>query len=469
MLDLSERHLGDRSPTLAGHAGALLRLALPIAVSLLSQMAMGMTDSILLGGLGAGALAAGGLGAGLFFTFMVVLQGVQMVASVRISQTSGAGAGGAGAIVASALLLALLMSLPSIVLLGRVGWLLHRLGEPPVLAHDVASYLDVLRWAAPGALVGLGLMRAVLPSLGAAGLLLRTMPAMAVLNGLLNYGLIHGLVLHGVRLLPRLGFVGSALATTLTLYLSGGVLGLLLLRRPGMRAMLHPFRPRLAECVLLLRLGAPIALTIAAEVLLFQVAGLMAGLLGPAALAAHQIALNVASTTFMLPLALSQATNVRVGYWTGAGRPREARRSGLVAIGLAILVMGVLSALLLALPQTIAHAYLDPAQPANAPALRIVVTLLGIVALFQIADGVQAVALGALRGLGDTAVPMVIATACYWLIGYPLCRLGAFRFALGVPGLWGGLGCTLACVAVVASLRFMHRTRPGAPTVEVAA
>ncbi|WP_205880243.1 MATE family efflux transporter [Lichenicoccus roseus] len=469
MLDLSERHLGDRSPTLAGHAGALLRLALPIAVSLLSQMAMGMTDSILLGGLGAGALAAGGLGAGLFFTFMVVLQGVQMAASVRISQTSGAGAGGAGAIVASALLLALLMSLPSIVLLDRVGWLLHRLGEPPVLAHDVASYLDVLRWAAPGALVGLGLMRAVLPSLGAAGLLLRTMPAMALLNGLLNYGLIHGLVLHGVRLLPRLGFVGSALATTLTLYLSGGILGLLLLRRPGMRAMLHPFRPRLTECLLLLRLGAPIALTIAAEVLLFQVAGLMAGLLGPAALAAHQIALNVASTTFMLPLALSQATNVRVGYWTGAGRPREARRSGLVAIGLGVLVMGVLSALLLALPQTIAHAYLDPAQPANAPALRIVVTLLGIVALFQIADGVQAVALGALRGLGDTAVPMVIATACYWLIGYPLCRLAAFRFGLGVPGLWGGLGCTLGCVAVVASLRFMHRTRLGAPAVEVAA
>ena len=466
---MSEPDLREPGPTLAGHAGALLRLALPIAVSLLAQMAMGMTDSILLGGLGAGALAAGGLGAGLFFTFMVVLQGVQMAASVRIAQGTGAGRLGAGAIVASALLLALLLSLPSIVLLGQVGWLMHRLGEPPALARDVAAYLGMLRWASPGALAGLGLMRAVLPSLGAANVLLRTMPAMAVLNGLLNYALIHGVAVHGVWLLPRLGFIGSALATTLTLYLSGAVLWLLLLRRSEMRARLQPFRPRSGECLRLLRLGLPIALTIAAEVLLFQVAGLMAGLLGPAPLAAHQIALNVASTTFMLPLALSQAANVRVGYWTGAGRPREARRSGLVAIGLAILVMAVLSLLLLCLPQMIAHAYLDPGQPANAQALRIVATLLGIVALFQVADGVQAVALGALRGLGDTAVPMVIASACYWLIGYPLCRLAAFRFALGVPGLWGALGCTLACVAVVASLRFMHRTRPGGPALEIVA
>ncbi len=450
---------------LGEHAAALLRLAVPIAVSQLSQMAMALTDSILLGGLGAGALAAGGLGAGLFFTCMVVLQGVQMAASVRISQVAGARGTGTGTIVASALLLALLMSLPSALMLGRVGWLMHRLGEPPALARDVATYLGVLRWAAPAALAGLGLMRAVLPALGEAGLLLRTMPAMAVVNGLLNYGLIHGVSLQGVRLLPRLGFIGSALATTLTLYATSAVLVLLLLWRQRTPALLNPFRPRLAECRVLLRLGAPIAVTIAAEVLLFQVAGLMAALLGPAALAAHQIALNVAATSFMLPLALSQAANVQVGYWIGAGRPREARRSGLAAIGLAILIMGVLSLLLLALPHVIAGAYLDASRPANAPALRIATTLLGIVAGFQIADGVQTVALGALRGLGDTAMPMLIASAGYWLVGYPLLML-AGRYGLGAPGIWGGLGCALASVATVASLRFLHRTRVGAPVVE---
>nr|WP_321984581.1 MATE family efflux transporter [uncultured Lichenicoccus sp.] len=461
---------GARVPV-GEHATSLLRLAMPIAISQLSQMAMALTDSILLGGLGAGALAAGGFGAGLFFTVMVVLQGVQMAASVCIAQNSGAAANGAGsvgtgAIVASALLLALLMSLPSVLLLGQVGWLMHRLGEPPALAHDVAAYLDVLRWGAPGALAGLGLLRAVLPALGAAGLLLRTMPAMAVLNGLLNYGLIHGFSVHGVPLLPRLGFLGSALATTLTMYFTSAVLVLLLLRRPGMRAALDPFRPLLAQCRLLLRLGAPIALTTAAEVLLFQVAGLMVALLGPAALAAHQIALNVAATTFMLPLALSQAANVRVGYWVGAGRAGEARRSGLTAIGLAILIMGVLSLLLLTLPHLIASAYLDPARPANGPALRIAATLLGIVAVFQIADGVQTVALGALRGLGDTAIPMLIASGCYWLVGYPLCSVVGFRYGLGAPGIWAGLGAALGCVAVVASLRFLHRTRLGAPALE---
>ena len=447
------------------HAAALLRLALPIAVAQLSQMAMALTDTILLGGLGHAALAAGGLAAGLFFTVIVVLQSVLGAAGISIAQTLGEetravpadGEGRVGRIAATALLLGLLLSLPAIALLGQAEWLMRALGEPPPLARDAGAYMGVLRWAAPPALAGLGLLRAVLPAIGGADLLLHVMPAMALLNGVLNAGLIHGL--WG---LPRLGLLGSALASTLTLWITPAVLTLAILCRPRLRAMLRPLRPAARECLPLLRIGLPIGVTAAAEVMLFQVAGLQAGLFGAASLAAHQIALNVAGISFMVPLALSQAANVRVGFWTGADRPREARRSGLTAIGLSVLFTGVVSLLLLVLPRVIAAAYLDPARASDRAAFGLAVTLLGIVALFQVADGVQTTALGALRGLGDTAVPMLLATFGYWLVGFPLGTLAAFRLHLGVAGLWAGLACALLSVALMTGLRFLRRTRESA-------
>ena len=463
MLAMSPAHRASPGPQdFTTHISALLHLAMPIAVAQLAQMAMALTDSILLGGLGHRALAAGGLAVGLFFTLVVILQGAMNAASIGIAQALGARDDGRVArIVASAMLLGLLLSPPIFFALGAAEQLMRLLGEPAPLARDIGTYLSVLRWATPAALAGLGLLRAVLPAIGAAGLLLRIMPVMAVLNGLLNYGLI-----HGAWGLPKLGFLGSALATTLTLWVSPGALAAAMLASRARRAQLRPFVPDRAELRELLRLGAPISLTIAAEVLLFQVAGLQAGLLGAASLAAHQIALNVASTLFMVPLALSQAANVRVGFWTGAARPSEVRRSGLIAIGLTLLAMGTLALLLLALPHRIAGLYLDGAIPANQPALRLATTLLGIVALFQIVDGVQSVALGALRGTGDTAVPMLIAAAGYWLIGFPLGTIAAFRLGLGVRGLWLGIACALASVAIMTTLRFLRLTRLAGHRVE---
>ena len=445
------------------HAAALLRLALPIAVAQLSQMAMALTDTILLGDLGHAALAAGGLAAGLFFTVIVVLQSVLGAAGISIAQALGRetravqpaeSEGRVGRIAATALLLGVMLSLPVIPLLGLTGWLLRALGEPSPLVRDAGAYMGVLRWAAPPALAGLGLLRAVLPAIGGAGLLLWVMPAMALLNGVLNAGLIHGL--WG---LPRLGLLGSALASTLTLWITPLALTVAVLCRPRLRAMLHPLRPAARECLPLLRIGLPFGVTVAAEVMLFQVEGLQAGLFGAPALAAHQIALNVAGISFMVPLALSQAANVRVGFWTGADRPRQARRSGLTAIGLSVLFTGAVSLLLLVLPRVIAAAYLDPTRAGDRAAFGLAVTLLGIVALFQVADGVQTAALGALRGLGDTAVPMLLATIGYWLVGFPLGTLAAFRLHLGVTGLWAGLACALLSVALMTSLRFLRLTR----------
>ena len=439
------------------HAAALLRLAVPLAIVSLSEIAMGLTDTVLLGGLGDWAVAAGGLSGTLFFAVGAALQGVLMAAGILAAQARGAGqprriAGLYG----TGLCLGLLLSVPLFALFSLAEPILRRLGEPAPLAHDVGTYLGILRWGTPAYVAGLGTMRAILPAIDQAGLLLRITPAMAVGNGLLNYALI-----YGVAGLPGLGLRGSAIASAATLWATMLVLFGCLhgSRRRG--RLVTPPRPDPGELGPLLRLGLPIMATIAGEVLMFLLAGLAAGLLGTAALAAHQIVLSIGTFTFMVPMALGQAANVRVGLATGAGNQAAVRRAGLVAIGMAVLVMGAIGLVLLLTPDLVASAFLDRSVAANRTAFRIAVTLLGILALFQVADGVQVVAIGALRGMGDTTKPMVLAQVGYWLMGVPLGWLLAFRLGHGAAGLWTALAVALASVAVMMATRFVWITRPG--------
>ncbi len=432
-------------------AGALLRIAGPLAIASLSQIAMGVTDTILLGHLDSGALAAGGLAATLFFTTGVVLQGTLVGAGVLVAQARGAGREDRIAgIHGTALLVGLLLSVPAFLFYGAAEPLLLALHEPPTLAHDVGRYLAVLRWATPAFLAGLGVLRAVLPAIDQADLLLRTTPLMAVANGLLNYALI-----FGIGPVPALGLRGSALASAAPRGGSPGVLFALLPGSSRRRRLVSPPRLELRLLPPLLRLGLPISATIAAETLLFLASSLAAGRLGGDALAAHQVLLSVGTFLFMIPMALGQAANVLTGVATGAGDRVLVRRTGLVAIGLTALVMAGIALTLLAGRHAVAAAFLDPQTVASA----ITIGLLGIMALFQVVDGVQAVAIGALRGMGDSAVPMVLAAIGYWLIGFPLGWLLTFRLRFGIVGLWSGLAAALAAVAVMMTVRFLTATR----------
>ncbi len=438
------------------HAAALLRLAVPLAIVSLSEIAMGLTDTVLLGGLGDGAVAAGGLSGTLFFAVGAALQGVLMAAGILAAQATGAGRPGRIAgLYGTGLCLGLVLSVPLFVLFSLAEPILRALGEPAPLAHDVGTYLGILRWGTPAYVAGLGTMRAILPAIDQAGLLLRITPAMAACNGLLNYVLI-----YGVAKLPGLGLRGSAIASAATLWITMLVLFGCLHGSRRRRQLVTPPRPNPRELGPLLRLGLPIMATIAGEVLMFLLAGLAAGLLGTAALAAHQIVLSIGTFTFMVPMALGQAANVRVGLATGAGDRAAVRRAGLVAIGMAILVMGAIGLVLLLTPELVASAFLDRSVGANRTAFRIAVTLLGILALFQVVDGVQVVAIGALRGMGDTAKPMVLAQVGYWLVGVPLGWLLAFRLGYGAAGLWAALAMALASVAVMMATRFVWITRP---------
>ncbi len=300
----------------AAHALALLRLAVPLAIVSLLEIAMGLTDTILLGGLGDRAVAAGGLSGTLFFAIGASLQGALMAAGILAAQARGAGrpqriAGLYG----TGLCLGLALSAPLFVLFSLASPILLRLGEPAPLAHNVGVYLGILRWGTPTYVSGLGTMRAILPAIDGAALLLRVTPAMAVGNGLLNYALI-----YGMSGLPALGLRGSAIASTATLWGTVLVLFACLHASRRRRRLVTPPRPDRRELAPLLRLGLPIMAMIAAEVLMFLLASLAAGLLGIAALAAHQIVLSIGTFTFMVPMALGQAANVRVGlaqvgYW----------------------------------------------------------------------------------------------------------------------------------------------------------
>ena len=443
---------GPPAPTLAHHAADTARLAAPLAVAQLSQMAMSVTDTVLLGSLGTGALAAGGLGANLFFVAVTVLQGVLTSVAVSVAQARGAQDEDQVAhIYWNGFALSLALSLPAFALLSFATPLLRALGEPALLAQHVGEYAAVLRWGTPASLIGVGLMRAFLPAIGAGKRLFWVSIASVFSNGFLNYGLI-----HGAWGLPRLGFLGSAAATTITVWLTAAVLMALLHLRPSHRRFVAAQRPSAPLIGELVAVGWPVAITYAVETTLFLATGLLAGLLGAIPLAAHQIALNVASVTFMVPLAIGQAANVRVGYWAGAGHPRAARHAGFVALGLGVAFMSVSALTMVLAPRAIVGLYLHLDDAANAPTVALATTLLGVAAVFQIVDGVQAVGSGCLRGLKDTRIPMLAATLGYWGIGFPTAYLLTFRFGFGARGLWWGLAAGLATVACLMTLRF-HR------------
>jgi MATE family multidrug resistance protein len=443
-------------PTLVHHATETARLAAPLAIAQLSQMAMGVTDTILLGSLGPDALAAGGLGANLFFTVITLMQGVLQSVSVSVAQARGASADHrVPSIYWTGLALAVLLSLPAFALLSFATPLLVAFGEPPTLAQHVGEYAAVLRWGALGSLVGIGMMRAFLPAIGAARRLLWVSVGGVLFNGFLNYGLI-----HGAWGLPRLGFLGSAAATTVTVWLTALTLLALLHLRARFRHFVagarRPHWPLMSELV---AIGWPVAATYGVETLLFLATGLTIGTLGETALAAHQISLNVASIAFMVPLAIAQAANVRVGYWAGAGRHADARRAGFVALALGGGFMAASGMVITLVPHGIIGLYLNLRDPANAATISLAASLLAVAAVFQVVDGLQTVGAGCLRGLKDTRIPMLLAALGYWGIGYPTGYWLAFHVGLGTQGLWWGLADGLATVATLMVARFYWKSR----------
>jgi MATE family multidrug resistance protein len=429
-------------------------IAAPIALAQIAQMAMGLTDTIMLGAVGPAALAAGSLGGSIFFTVLFAFQGVLSGVGVLAARALGAGdAHHVPQVYWSGALLALLLTVPLFLGAGEMEPLLRWAGETPALAGDVASYLRVLRWGAPAGVVGIGLMRVFLPAAGLERALLWVVPAAVALNYALNVVLIHGLR-WGAFALPGFGMRGSAAATAISLWVvTVSLLGLLHGRR-AWRDFVVPHAPRREMLVALLAIGLPVGATVLVEVAMFLGAAFMVATMGAAVLAAHMVVVSVASMTFVVAFSISQAVNVRVASAVGAGRPASARRAGWAAIGLAAGFMGCCALAMFAVPRWIVGLYLDPASPDAAATARLAVRLLAVAGMFQIADGVQTVAAGALRGMHDTRVPMVLAGFGYMLVGLPVAFVFGVVERFGAIGVWWGLLCGLFCVAGCLTVRF---------------
>jgi MATE family multidrug resistance protein len=433
---------------------ATLGIALPLAGAQLSQVLMGFISAVMMGRLGGDALAAGGLGTTLYFSFVLVFQGVLTAVGPLVAYALGAGEEErVGGIVAHGILIAATLAAIGVAALGRIDAVLAAIGQGPALVAATQHYLDAAIWGFPAGL-GFVLLRTYLSALSRTWPIMLVLLACLVADAVLTYALIFG------RLgAPSLGIVGAGYASAATQWLMFGGLALYAANEKALRhhgVLRSLSRPRWQEALPILRLGWPIAGMIAIEIGVFTGTALLAGLLGTASLAAHQIAIGIVSLTFMVPLAFTHAATVRVALALGAHRVDAARRAGIISFVCGVGFMAMMAVILLVTPGAIVALYLDRGDPANEAAIAIALRLLFIAALFQIFDGAQTIAIGALRGLRDTRVPLLVGAVGYWAIGVPVGWLLAFPVGLGAIGLWWGLALGLAAVAIPLGLRF-HR------------
>jgi MATE family multidrug resistance protein len=440
-------------------AAATAQLAGPLILTNLAQSAINATDVVLLGWLGARELAAASIGVNLFIAFLIFGMGLVMAASPIMAKQLGARRHSlreTRRTVRQAIWAAITITVPVWLILWHAEPILRLLGQDPGLSADAARFIRPLMF---GYLPALGylVLRAFVAAL--------ELPAWATLvsicgviaNALLNYGLI-----FGAWGLPRLGLFGAGLGSTITqsLMFLGMVVVVTRHRRFRRYRLFGRFwRADWSRYREVWRLGLPIALTLGLEVTVFNAAVFLMGLIGATSLAAHAIAIQIASLTFMVPLGLSQAVTVRVGLAYGRGDPVGIARAGWTAFAMGTAFMAAMAVVMFAMPHTLVGIFLDEALPQNRAVVPLAVSFLSVAALFQVFDGAQSVGAGMLRGLQDTTVPMIYAGFGYWVVGMGTAIWLGFGLGWHGFGIWVGLAAGLAIVSVLMLHRWIRRGR----------
>jgi MATE family multidrug resistance protein len=438
----------------------LLKLAAPLALTQLAQMAIGVTDTIMLGRYSQTALAAAVLGNTVFFFCWIIGQGPTAAVSPLIAHVLGArpnDRANVRAIVRMGFWSVALMSLPLVAFLLCTRQILLLLGQRPELAAAASQFVVPLAFGLPFSL-GFQVLRSYATALSKPNATLYVMAMAVIFNIVGDYALIFG---HFGA--PRLGIVGSGTASACSFAFSFLAMAAAISVMPKLRAyrLLRRFhRPAWEKLSENYRLGLPMGITLMFEAGLFFSANLIMGSFGTAYVAAHAISMNVPSITFMVPLGIAMAATVRVGLAAGARDGDGVRRAGYSAMLASIAFMAVCAVVMASYPGEIASLYL-PASPENLAVIALAVSFLRVAAAFQIFDGLQVTAALSLRGLKDARAPMWIAGASYWLAGFPVCF--GLGFGLGMKGLgiWIGLafGLLVAAVALTARFYFLARSR----------
>jgi multidrug resistance protein, MATE family len=440
---------------------ATLSLAWPLILTNLTQVGLATTDVIMMGWLGPNALAAGALGANLNFAFLIFGIGLVTATSPMIAIELGRKRHSVRDVrrtVRQGFWAALAFTVPVWAVLWHAQWILGILGQEPALARGAASYLHTFQWAMLPFLIYL-VLRNFVSALERPVVALWIGSIAVVVNGFLVWVLMFGKL--GV---PALGLPGAGIATTLTNTFSATGLGLLISFDRRFRRY-HIFgrfwRIDWARLREIGRIGLPIALTLGFEVTIFNAAVFLMGIIGPEALAAHSIAIQIASVAFMVPLGIGTAATVRVGLAFGAGDSAAVTRAGWSAYAAALTYACFTATLMLFFGRSLIGVFLDLDVPANQPVIDLAVTFVVFAGLFQLADSGQATGSGVLRGLSDTRIPMVFAAVGYWGIGLPLAIVLGFGTSLKGNGIWIGLSTGLGIVAVLMTWRWIARERLG--------
>jgi len=429
---------------------ALFRLAIPVTVVQVGMMVMGTVDSIMVGHYSAVALAAVALGNLYFFGLAIFGIGVLMALDPVVAQAVGAKDEPAIARgMQRGIVLALVLAVPSSLLLLTAGPILGLLQQPDELVPVAAGYaLRVM----PGVFPFLAFVsvRQGLQAMHRLAPIVVTILAANVVNAALNY-----IMVFGKLGIPAMGAYGSAWATSISRWLMA--LALLGLAWKDLKPYLTPILPEsvaLKPIWRMLRLGLPIGVQLQLEMTAFGAIAIFMGLLGTVQVAGHQVAINLASMTFMVPLGVSMAASVMVGNAVGRNDAVAARRYARAALFTGGGFMAATAGVFLGMPGALARIYTtDPAV------LALAVSLIPIAGVFQVFDGLQVVCVGILRGLGDTRAPMVVALVGFWLIGTPVSVLLGFATPLGAQGLWWGILAGLGAVAAILLVRVRLQMR----------
>jgi MATE family multidrug resistance protein len=443
----------SRTDRLRQELSATVRLAVPVTLVQLGVMLMGVVDAMMLGHLSAAALAAGALGNISTFPLLIFGAGVLSALDPLVAQAHGADDRAAiSAHLQRGVVLALALTVPLSLMIANVRPFLHLVGQPEAIVGDAAAYARGLIWGLPAFF----LFFAFRQTLQAMGVTRPTVVAI-VAGNLINVAG-NWLLIFGHLGFPALGVAGSAYATSISrwamfawfLWAARTILGESF---PGWRSFTRE-AVALRHHLHLLRIGVPIGIHQAGEILFFVTLALMVGRMGVVPLAGHQIAINMASLSFMVPLGIGGAAATRVGNAIGRGDTAGARRAAAACLALGAGTMLAFAALFALFPGQLARLYTRDRE-----VIAVVGLLLPIAAAFQVFDGVQTVGGGILRGAADTTFAAALAVVGFWIIGLPAGWYLAFHAGQGAAGLWWGMTVGLAAVSILLVARIARRFR----------
>lgn len=431
------------------------QLAIPLASAQLAQSLTGFFDTIMMGRLGVETLAGGGLASLVFFAVVNIAAGIVMAVSPLVAEAKGAENNSRiEDLVRQGFWLSLLLSIPIAIAIAHFDSIMLRLGQPITTVALANTYLDIILWGFFPA-VGFAMLRGMVSGLSHARPVMYIVAIGTCFNIVGNYVLSFGKLGF-----PRLELAGLALASTLTLWLMFLALLIYILKHPQLRN--YQILKRLHHLKLkviweLSKIGFPIGIFTALEIGLFAVVTFLMGTLGTEVLAAHQIVFQTMLIIFMIPLGMSYAATVRVGQWLGQKNLKGIEQAGYISIGAGSIFAIAIAVVMLLFPRKIISLYVDIDDPANVEIARLALPMLTIATVSQVLDAVQKITYGALQGLQDTRIPLLLNIPAFWVIGLTSGYVLGFYFNLGSVGLWLGQSIGVATAAFLFLIRWQQK------------